>query len=103
MRDVCGGAGCARQEVGRVSDFVILLHGLGRTSKSMATMAEAVTLAGYYAYNTSYHDRYGGHSDQRSCASRALRLPAASPNQHSDGSRTGFILSLTRWAASSLV
>ena len=38
-------------------ESVILLHGLGRTSRSMVTMAAALTQAGYQVHNLTYPSR----------------------------------------------
>ena len=40
-------------------DTVVLLHGLGRTSKSMAYMEERLTEAGYHVFNYNYESRKG--------------------------------------------
>lgn len=41
----------------KIPDTVILLHGLGRTSKSMLYMQEKLTEAGYSVYNYGYASR----------------------------------------------
>jgi len=38
-------------------DTVVLLHGLGRTSKSMTYMQERLTAAGYHVFNYDYESR----------------------------------------------
>ena len=38
-------------------DTVVLLHGLGRTSKSMTSMQEKLTEAGYHVFNYDYESR----------------------------------------------
>ena len=40
-------------------DTVVLLHGLGRTSKSMTSMQEKLTEAGYHVFNYDYESRKG--------------------------------------------
>ena len=40
-------------------DKVVLLHGLGRTSRSMAYMEERLTEAGYHVFNYDYESRKG--------------------------------------------
>ena len=38
-------------------DTVVLLHGLGRTAKSMTYMQERLTEAGYHVFNYDYESR----------------------------------------------
>jgi triacylglycerol lipase len=54
---IIGSSNSLAAEPKNKTEAVVLLHGLGRTAKSMVYMEQRLTVAGYTAYNYDYESR----------------------------------------------